>query len=256
LYCVHPSSGSGFVYVGLARMLQPDRPVWALEAPGYDDGRRPIASIPELAARYVAVLRARPGPYALLGWSMGGVIAFEMARLLHTAGADVSALILVDAAVPRVLPDIDEADVVRHFLRDLTGGQLPPDLTAEIGGGVPVGDVAADAVAADAFDRIHQAGVLPDEFDPEFLFLRYEVFRAHALAMHKHEPSGPYPGPTILVSAAGTDPRDLDWTPWIDRLDRYTVPAGHHDLLHGDNLAHIADIVRHGTAGPALDAIR
>ncbi|HLX07384.1 MAG TPA: amino acid adenylation domain-containing protein, partial [Thermoanaerobaculia bacterium] len=102
LYCVHPIGGDVLCYAHLARHLAGERAVHALQVPDRD-GEAPWATIEEMARHYVGCLReAQPtGPYALAGWSMGGVVAFEMARQLEGAGERVELLALIDAAAPR-----------------------------------------------------------------------------------------------------------------------------------------------------------
>ena len=128
LYCVHPVSGSPYVYAGLARLLEEDQPVWGFEAPGYDDDRKPLTSFDALAAEYLPALRrARPGgPYLLLGWSLGGSLAFYLAQQLAASGAPVPVLVLVDATVPFRSPLPVEREMLRKFLHDLLAlGGLP-----------------------------------------------------------------------------------------------------------------------------------
>ncbi|MEV4318155.1 amino acid adenylation domain-containing protein [Actinocrispum sp. NPDC049592] len=100
LFCVHPAAGVGWGYAGLLRHLDPDRPVYALQSSQLGDPDAPAArSVAELAARYVEQIRAvQPhGPYHLLGWSFGGVVAHAMATLLQAAGERVGTLTLLDA---------------------------------------------------------------------------------------------------------------------------------------------------------------
>src|SRR5690606_37600031 len=91
LFCVHPSSGMAWTYLGLAEALAPGRPIHGLQAPDLS-GREPSAtSIEEFARRYVAEIRAvQPqGPYHLLGWSFGELIAHAMAARLEREGQRV-----------------------------------------------------------------------------------------------------------------------------------------------------------------------
>ena len=64
----------------------------------------PSTSVRELAANYLALVRAcRPtGPYVLVGFSVGGVIAYEMAQQLTAAGAEVPLLVVLDSDPPRL----------------------------------------------------------------------------------------------------------------------------------------------------------
>ncbi|TCO60560.1 non-ribosomal peptide synthase/polyketide synthase [Actinocrispum wychmicini] len=98
LFCVHPAAGTGWVYSGLLRYVS-DRPVHVLQAPGLSAPDDHPASVEDMAARYVAELRnvQASGPYHLLGWSFGGVVAHAMATLLQREGDEVATLTLVDS---------------------------------------------------------------------------------------------------------------------------------------------------------------
>jgi thioesterase domain-containing protein len=92
LFCVHGTTG----FRKLARHLGPDQPVHGL-GQGFDDGA--IASrIESIAARYLEDLRSvqAKGPYSLIGYSLGGLIALEMARRLRAEGEEIRLLALVD----------------------------------------------------------------------------------------------------------------------------------------------------------------
>ncbi|MBM4508965.1 hypothetical protein GS421_03455 [Rhodococcus hoagii] len=108
LFCVHPLSGLAWSYAGLAGSTG-GRPLYGLQATGEDgmpDG------IGELAARYVDRVRAiQPqGPYHLLGWSLGGNIAHEMAVRLQDIGEDVASLTILDAMPATAVLDAGAPD--------------------------------------------------------------------------------------------------------------------------------------------------
>ena len=93
-FCVHPGGGNVLCYVGLARHLGPDQPFYAFQSRGLN-GEQPICTrIEEMASIYIEAMRAvQPeGPYFLGGWSVGGVVAFEMARQLEAQGEQVALL--------------------------------------------------------------------------------------------------------------------------------------------------------------------
>lgn len=66
----------------------------------------PLATVEALAAHYVSLLRTvQPtGPYHIGGHSFGGLVAFEMAQQLVSAGEQVAALILMDTLAPPLHP--------------------------------------------------------------------------------------------------------------------------------------------------------
>jgi thioesterase domain-containing protein len=90
-------------YAELARQLGPEQPFTGVQAFGVDDGRPPLRDVREMAAAYVEqLLGAHPsGPYRIGGWSTGGLIALEMARLLRERGRPVDLLALIEPTTPR-----------------------------------------------------------------------------------------------------------------------------------------------------------
>lgn len=102
LYCIHHGYGDLTGYHDLVRRLGEDQPVYGLQARGIDGNEEPLETIEAMAAHYVAeILALQPkGPYHLTGFSLGGVIAFEMARQLQEKGHRVGLLALLDTYAP------------------------------------------------------------------------------------------------------------------------------------------------------------
>ncbi|MFE3443651.1 amino acid adenylation domain-containing protein [Nocardia sp. NPDC059180] len=145
LFCVHPSSGMAWSYLGLAERLRPGRPIYGLQAPDLS-GREPSArSIDEFADRYIREIRAvQPdGPYHLLGWSFGGLIAHAMAAKLRTAGQTVGVVALLDA---------DAADIDGDSIERLTPGGFVNSFGSVFG----IDNVPPDATAREAAELIRE----------------------------------------------------------------------------------------------------
>ncbi|MEU4414034.1 amino acid adenylation domain-containing protein [Nocardia salmonicida] len=139
LFCVHSSSGMSWSYLGLAEQLRPGRPIYGLQAPDLS-GREPSArSIEEFARRYVREIRAvQPrGPYHLLGWSFGGLIAQAMAVELSAAGERVGVVALLDT---------DTADIDGDTIERLSAGAFINTFGAIFG----IDDVPAESSAEEA----------------------------------------------------------------------------------------------------------
>lgn len=92
VWLIHPGVGEILAFVILARYVT-DRPVYALRAKGFnsDRGETPFESLDEIFDTYLHhIRRLQPeGPYALAGYSFGGMIAFETAKRLEAAGSEV-----------------------------------------------------------------------------------------------------------------------------------------------------------------------
>lgn len=82
--------------------LSPERPVLAFKHLGGDGLRIRLTSVESIANSFVTELtHARPkGPIVLVGYSFGGIVAFEMAQQLRHAGYDVPSLVLIDSYAP------------------------------------------------------------------------------------------------------------------------------------------------------------
>ncbi|WP_156772290.1 alpha/beta fold hydrolase, partial [Mycobacterium sp. 1245805.9] len=105
VWCIHPAGGVAWGYRGLVSHL-PDRPIYGIQARGVD-GTTPFASsIPAMVNDYLEqILAIQPeGPFVVLGWSFGGVVAQAMAAELSNRGHEVALLGLI-ASVPRYEDD-------------------------------------------------------------------------------------------------------------------------------------------------------
>jgi acyl-CoA synthetase (AMP-forming)/AMP-acid ligase II/thioesterase domain-containing protein len=91
LFCVHPGVGEVLVFVNLAKYFVGERPFYALRARGFNEGETYFGSMDEMVENYVRAIRAQQstGPYAIAGYSYGGVVAFEIAKALEAQGERV-----------------------------------------------------------------------------------------------------------------------------------------------------------------------
>jgi thioesterase domain-containing protein/acyl carrier protein len=98
IFFVHWAGGSVLIYRELIQLLDPALRVYGLQAYGLVQSVRPHTSIEQMANHYVAEIQAlQPhGPYYLAGASMGGSIAFEMARQLEAKGEPTGLVALFD----------------------------------------------------------------------------------------------------------------------------------------------------------------
>ncbi|WP_141810367.1 amino acid adenylation domain-containing protein [Nocardia bhagyanarayanae] len=145
LFCIHPAAGLSWCYRALDRYLSDGRPIYGLQAPQIGGEVPGPTSIEEMARRYFDEIRAvQPhGPYHVLGWSLGGVIAHAVAVEMRAAGEQVALLALLDA----------EADGVEEpTFAAVTAGELISNLGPVLG----VDFVSPDATAEEAADLIER----------------------------------------------------------------------------------------------------
>ncbi|MFD5895329.1 amino acid adenylation domain-containing protein [Streptomyces sp. NPDC060366] len=266
LFCVHPAAGIAWSYAGLSGPLGTDQPLYGLQARGLDGSQVLPGSVAEMAADYVAQLRTvQPtGPYHLLGWSFGGIVAHEMAVQLQRAGEEVGLLAVLDAmpAAPA------------------TGNSTGPD-------GASDGSAAAEA--SEAGDGDDGAGA-PGRFGPDHVmrtilqFFGYDpaiwadeemtyprfleisraypgllatfdeamietlcrVYANNAVLSHEHTPSR-YTGDLLVFTALETSADDAarQWERYVDggKPDVRAVECPHAEMGRPGPLAEIAEML-------------
>ncbi|MEH2080290.1 MAG: amino acid adenylation domain-containing protein [Nostoc sp.] len=98
LFCIHSSSGSADSFALLSQHLDVEQPLYGLQSRGMDDSTNLLTRIEDMAEHYIKAIRSiQPfGPYHLCGWSMGGIVAYEMAQQLNKSGETVGILALLD----------------------------------------------------------------------------------------------------------------------------------------------------------------
>jgi non-ribosomal peptide synthetase component F/thioesterase domain-containing protein/acyl carrier protein len=97
-FCVHGLGGNVLEFSDLARHLDDDQPFYGLQSQGLDGKQPLLSSVEDMAAHYLKEMRElQPvGPYFIGGRSLGGTIAFEMARQLRTEGHEIALVALLD----------------------------------------------------------------------------------------------------------------------------------------------------------------
>ena len=109
IFLIAGAGGHVFTFHKFARLLGPDFPAYGMKAIGVDGSEPPLDRVEPIAERYLGeILKARPkGPYVLAGYSVGGLMAFEVARLMQQRGIEVARVVLFDTfapGYPRPLP--------------------------------------------------------------------------------------------------------------------------------------------------------
>ncbi|WP_019201788.1 non-ribosomal peptide synthetase [Tsukamurella sp. 1534] len=219
LYCVHPAVGLAWNYLGLSSSLDPSIPIIGLQAPGISHPMPPADSIKELARNYVRAIRAsRPhGPYNLLGWSLGGLIAHEMAVELRGLGEKVN-LALMDAYPLNDYRGPREEMSIAALLREFVGLDVPED---------------AELTADDALDLLATAGGPARELSRGQMERLLSNYKHNTLLGYSHLPRE-YDGNVLVFRATQQPVGGLVpqlWRPFVTGLVQvHDIEATHNQL--------------------------
>uniref|UniRef100_UPI000AD06E8E non-ribosomal peptide synthetase n=1 Tax=Peterkaempfera griseoplana TaxID=66896 RepID=UPI000AD06E8E len=222
-FCIHPAGGLSWCYMPLARYVPEDVPLYGLQDRGLDGTTEPDHSVGEMAAGYVEQIRAvQPtGPYHLLGWSFGAVVAHEMALQLRAAGEEVGALVIMDQ-YPWV-PDPDAAPAADRAEESEEERQARLDIRLE-----DVRRQAGDALGSVTEEEFRTiARVVENQF----------VIRRS----HEH---GRFDGDALVIVAeadrADGAPAAELWAPYVTGgIAEVGLPGTHYDLGKPETLEQV-----------------
>lgn len=242
-FCVHPSGGNVLCYARLARHLGPDQPVYGLEAQGVHPKQLPLQSVSEMAASYIEAIRAvQPvGPYQLGGWSMGGVVAYEMAQQLQAQGDEVSLLALIDTSVPahvRALGEPDELSLMVLFAQDMGLSWQELEVSLE-----EMMKLDPQDQLVWLFELAIAAGVVPPDIERSQIERLYHVFKTNVRAMLAYEPQ-PFAGRVTLFKAEEPLPGSGPENSWdefaLDGVEVYSAPGNHFSMIREPHVRTLA----------------
>ncbi|WP_257165209.1 non-ribosomal peptide synthetase, partial [Bradyrhizobium sp. SRS-191] len=254
--CVHPIGGGILCYRDLAKSLGPGYSVYGIKALGLHGEQDPLVSIDQMADHHVARMLEiqQTGPFNLVGWSAGGLIAFAIANKLNELGHQVGVLALIDTVPPSSTGEWrhNRRQVERtEWLTFMGVLDIPPQrgLTSRWHSFWRLSDAAkADHVLRLA--KRHKS-LSSGMTDAEFAHV-VSVFQANLHALQQHVVS-PYAGKLLLFQPDGDPVRAPDHfvraaTFWqsksLNGFDVHYVPGNHGSMIQHPASDHIAARLR------------
>jgi thioesterase domain-containing protein len=237
-FCVHGAGGNLLNFRDFAQLLSADQPVYGLEARGVDGQQPPAESIEEMATLYLESIRTvQPhGPYLLGGYSGGGVVALEMARMLERGGERVEHVVLLDTFHPSAAAR--GAVTWREKINAVATHGL--GYAARIVGGIILRHTAWRLKDRRLRDHLRRGAAVPHDLR------EWYVSRAFLDVLKRHVPA-PYAGPATLFRAQELGlmyqhigPR-LGWDETLlPALTLVEVPGNHDSLVREPNVRVLA----------------
>jgi syringomycin synthetase protein SyrE len=206
--------------------------LYAFQAAGFEESHLGPTTIEAMAAAYVSGLRAAApaGPYRLLGWSLGGLIAYEMAQQLVSAGQTVSFLALLDSAA-----------IVKPL------AELGPRSSTSRRNFAP----AQERRLADRLALAQAAGKIPQDISAEQYREFRELYARNVVAGRAYRPR-PFLGScpiTLLSTDVATRNATRGWGPLSHgRVNVIEVPCHHEEMVFAPYVRLTATIIQDALA--------
>ncbi len=245
VFCLSGGGALALTFLPLSRYL-PDHDVYALQQHGIERRGLPDWSIARAARRYIALMRiVQPhGPYLLVGHSLGGLIALEVATMLTEAGEQVDHVALLDTYLPRTRSEsaqlhfgrIEQREPQNTTVRTVKRG-LDRVTKRIMPSGLPWGGLFGRRL------RAYGAGVLRFGGQKDF-----DAFFDQAELVTRRHTATPYHGRSTFVLADG-NPDVQGWSAVL-RGDTRTVriQSEHSSLLREPHVAELAAVLREALA--------
>lgn len=239
LFILPPAGGLGWCYAGYLSHLPAQQGVYALQAEAFSDPQAGFASsLQELAEGYLKLIektlaeRSLPRRFALMGWSVGGTAAVQVAALAQAAGAQVERVILLDAYPSEQWQGVPAPDEQESFRALLRMGGLPE----------PAADEQLDLPGT--LERLQRAGSAMGYLPEEKLGVCLGSMRASAALMRGAEQAF-FDGDVLLVGVPHEDQPYLDAAGWSVHASSFRsvlLEGTHPDLV---NPARLAEVTGH-----------
>ena len=241
LFILPPAGGLGWCYAGYLSHLPAQQGVYAVQAEAFSDPNVGFASsLQELAEGYLKLIektlaeRSLPRRFALMGWSVGGTAAVQVAALAQAAGAQVERVILLDAYPSEQWQGVPAPDEQESFRALLRMGGLPE----------PAADERLDLPGT--LERLQRAGSAMGYLPEEKLGVCLGSMRASAALMRGAEQAF-FDGDVLLVGVPHEDQPYLDAAGWSAHASSFRavlLEGTHPDLV---NPARLAEVTGHFT---------
>ena len=239
LFILPPAGGLGWCYAGYLSHLPVQQGVYALQAEAFSDPNAGFASsLQELAAGYLKLIektlaeRSLPRRFALMGWSVGGTAAVQVAALAQAAGAQVERVILLDAYPSEQWQGVPAPDEQESFRALLRMGGLPEPAAGE------------QLDLPGTLERLQRAGSAMGYLPEEKLGVCLGSMRASAALMRGAEQAF-FDGDVLLVGVPHEDQPYLDAAGWAAHASSFRsvlLEGTHPDLV---NPARLAEVTGH-----------
>lgn len=234
LYFVHPAGGQILCYREVAKSCQ-NFSIHGFQAPFLDQTSiNRHTCIEQIAEDYLQHITSK---CLIGGWSLGALIAFEMAIQYQKRFSEYPYLVLIDFSLPEPHSNLDDRQVFAKLIQQI-------EHYNDINLCIPSGDLqnqSPNNLATLVYRKMLHFRLLPKETSFEDFAAFFSLFKSHSKAIGNYFPR-PYHGKTLLIQAQES-PKNQGWEKYIDHLEIHTVPGNHFTIMRNENALRVGSII-------------
>ncbi|OTB09253.1 hypothetical protein M426DRAFT_7268 [Hypoxylon sp. CI-4A] len=240
LFMIPDGSGSATSYTEISE-LGSDVAVWGMFSPFMKTPEEYKCGVYGMATKFIEEMKRRQpqGPYAVSGWSAGGVIAYEIVNQLTKAGEEVSHLLIIDAPCPITIEPLPAglhawfAEIGLLGEGDDDAKKIPSWLLPHFAASVTaLSNYTAEPIPKDKCPKVTtiwcEDGVCKLPTDPR---------------------PDPYPtGHALFLLDNRTDFGPNRWDEYLDinKITFHHMPGNHFSMMHGDLAKQLGGFLKEG----------
>jgi thioesterase domain-containing protein len=240
---VHPPGGIVVCYRELARSLPASQPLFALRSRGLHGQEALPESIEQMASDYLqAILSVQPeGNYTIGGWSLGGLVAYEIAQQLMAGGRSIDRLVLLDTTIPEgaadCVPLSEQVNVGLEYGIELTLDQL--------------GDLSPEQQLPLLHDHADRLGILDAQSSPDVVQKVLSDLQSlfhHHVSISRQYRLKPLAAKILLLRPSEVPfklqvTEDRGWRHLAAEVAVDFVPGHHHSMVQSPHVKRLAELL-------------
>jgi thioesterase domain-containing protein/acyl carrier protein len=240
LFCIHPGGGTVFCYQHLAYHLNSDQPVYGLQAYGLNPKNSPHTNVEQMASFYIQeIKKIQPhGPYFLCGWSLGGLIAFEIAQQLFQQGSQIAFLAILDSYPPDLAideeiptPEDDASSLLQLLLEDEDLDISPEQLA----------DLTEEEQLTYVLKKAQEKKLYPENFDLAQARLLLKILQISYRAALDYKPQYLQVSLDLFIASDTPDKFKSLWDTMVNRVESYSASGEHGKMVEPPHVQLLAE---------------
>jgi len=246
LYCFHPVGGNSFCYHHLSAALQNIYNMTMIQAPGLAGDSKPLSNCLDMGALYSSeILKDHPDkPKVLIGWSHGGLVAYETACQMYEKGEKPKGLVIIDMTSGNNLITDEmvstQAGMNRIFIDMLGLTDIDPDKATR------------EELREKVLQEGERSGFFPKNMGSELGDRLLSVAMANAESTVTYEPKK-YDGEVLLIRASEitrssfidtNEDSFLGWKRYVNNITLKWADATHETILSAENIPQLARFIK------------